>query len=197
MDLLIAMTKEEIYEHLAQVYLGKKTKDTPVKKNKFNVSPLTKTTLTLIILAVAFYSLTAFLSRRHDALKTNIIFALNNSPIRIKYNLNNPYPQIKDFSISIPKTDIAKYKNLNFSIRGLEEGYPDVVKVVLTNKRNEEAFVLISGVKLKWNDYSLPLEGFVNITDWMSVDKVSFVLEGWNVAKKKGIILIDEVCFSK
>lgn len=191
------MSKEEIYEHLAQVYLGKKTKDSYRKKNKFDIPVFAKTILTLLIFSVSFYSLTAFLSKRHEGLKSNIIFALNNSPIRIKYNLNEPYPQVKDFSISIPPTDIGKYKTLNFSIRGLEEGYPDVVKVVLKNKRNETAFTLVSGVKLKWNRYSVPLDDFQNITDWMSLDKVSFVLEGWNVAKKKGIILIDDVCFSK
>ncbi|MDD3375545.1 MAG: hypothetical protein PHY73_07495 [Candidatus Omnitrophica bacterium] len=191
------MTKEEIYEHLAQVYLGKKTKSNDQKKNKFGIPVVAKTIITLIIFSFVFYSLTAFLSRRQDGLKANIIFALNNSPIRIKYDLNEPYPQVKDFSINIPPTDMSKYKTLNFSIRGLEEGYPDVVKVVLKNKRSETAFTLVSGVKLKWNQYSVPLEEFKNITDWMSLDKVSFVLEGWNVAKKKGIILIDDVCFSK
>ncbi len=191
------MTKEEIYEHLAQVYLGKQIKESVQKKKKFVAPVYMKTVLTLLVFGLVFYSLTAFLSHRKEDLKSNIIFALNNSPIRVKYNLKQPYPQVTDFSIKIPQVNIDKYKALSFSIRGLEEGYPDVVKIVLKNKRNEISFFHIQGVKLKWNRYNIPFSEFHNITDWMSLDEVSFVLEGWNVAKKKGIILIDDVCFSK
>ena len=191
------MTKEEIYEHLAQVYLGKKTPEKKFIEKKVNPRAVGKIVLTFLAVGVIFYSLTAFLSHRQEFLKSNIIFALNNSPIRIKYNLNTPYPQVKNFSLSIPKTNITKYKTLNFSIRGLEEGYPGVVKVVMKNKRNEISFTHVDGVKLKWKKFSVPLSDFENITDWMSVTEVSFVLEAWNSIKKKGIMLIDDICFSK
>lgn len=193
----LKMDKEEIYEHLAQVYLGKKAQDKPYIKKKFSVAKHAKVILTLIAVCMIFYSLTAFLSRRHD-FKASIIFALNNSPIRVKYDLNDPFPQVKDFSIAIPPTaDIARYKNLNFSIRGLEEGYPDVVRIVLKNKKNETAFQYIKDVNLKWQQASIRLEDFSGISDWSTLSEVSFVLEGWNVKKKKGIILIDDICFSK
>ena len=148
--------------------------------------------------AVAFYTLTAFLSRRDDGLKTNILFALNNSPIRVKYDLNEPFPQVKDFSIAIPSTtDISRYKSLNFSIRGLEEGYPDVIRVVLKTKRNETSFQYVDDVNLKWKHHTIALADFSQITDLSTLSEVSFVLEAWNVKKKKGIILIDDICFSK
>jgi len=182
------MTKEEIYEHLAQVYLGKKTPEKKLSKKKATFKTFGKIFLAFFAVGVVFYSLTAFLSKRQELLKNNIIFALNNSPIRIKYNLNAPYPQVENFSLTIPKTDIAKYKTLNFSIRGLEEGYPGTVKVVVKNKRNELSFTYVDGVQLRWEKFSIPLSEFENITDWMSVTEVSFVLEAWNATKKKGII---------
>lgn len=193
----LKMDKEEIYEHLAQVYLGKKSQDKPQSKKHFRFPQQARIILMFLAGCVVFYSLTAFLSRRHD-FKASIIFALNNSPIRVKYDLNDPFPQVKDFSITIPPTaDIAKYKSLNFSIRGLEEGYPDVVRVVLTNTKNETAFQYIDQVNLKWKHATIPLEDFSGITDLSTLSEVSFVLEGWNVKKKKGIILIDDICFSK
>ncbi|MDP8266466.1 MAG: hypothetical protein P9M07_05910 [Candidatus Aceula meridiana] len=190
-------SKEEIYEHLAQVYLGKRTPEKKIVEKRITSKAVGRIVLAFLSVGVIFYSLTAFLSHRKELLKSNVIFALNNSPIRIKYNLNSPYPQVKNFSFSIPKMNVAKYKTLNFSIRGLEEGYPGVVKVVLKNKRNEVSFTHVDGVQLKWKKFSVPLNDFRNITDWMSVTEVSFVLEAWNVVKEKGIILIDDVCFSK
>ena len=192
------MTKEEIYEHLAQVYIGKKTNDKrTLRKKRLKLPRETRVLLTLLIVGLAFYTLTAFLSRRNDDLKSSIIFALSNAPIRIKYDLNPPFPQIKDFSISIPQVDIGKYRSLNFSIRGLEEGYPNIVKVVLKNKRNETAFKYIKGVDLKWNRYTITFDELSAISDFTNLSEVNFVLEAWNVKQKRGIILIDDLCFSK
>ena len=192
------MTKEEIYEHLAQVYIGKKTNDKrTLRKKRFRLPRETRVLLTLFIVGFAFYTLTAFLSQRNDDLKSSIIFALSNAPIRVKYDLHQPFPQIKDFSIAIPQVDIGKYKSLNFSIRGLEEGYPDVVKVVLKNKRNEVAFKYIKGVNLKWKRHTITFAELSTISDFSTLSEVNFVLEAWNVKQKRGIILIDDLCFSK
>ena len=196
----LKMTKEEIYEHLAQVYLGKKSQDKKRPVQKFQLLRFAreaKVFAMILALALAFYSLTAFLSRRDEDLKARILFALNNSPIRIKYNLNEPFPQVKDFSIPISKSDIAKYKSLGFSIRGLEEGYPGIIKVVLKTKKNEMSFQYVEGINLKWRHHVLLLKDFSGISDWSSLSEVAFVLEAWNVTKKKGIILIDDICFSK
>lgn len=192
------MTKNEIYEHLAQVYLGKregfeeKKKKQPPLDYNFFVHIL----MTIVVLASVFYGLSAFLSHKSIETQKNIIFALNNSPLRIKYNLTHPYPQVSQFSIPIPKVNAAKYQSFGFSIRGMEEGYPGIVKVILKNRKNEEAFYFIEGVKLKWRKFSIPLSEFRGISDWTSLTDVSFVFEAWNTEKKKGIVLIDEICFS-
>src|SRR3989338_4011294 len=125
------MTRDEIYNHLAQVYLGKRNKTEEKKKKQFNAAWLgINLVIAVIILASSFYGLTAFLTHRAESLHSHVIFALNNGPIRFRYDLNEPYPSVKTFSLTIPKIDLTRYEQLNFSIRGLEEGHPGVIKIV-------------------------------------------------------------------
>jgi len=191
------MTKDEIYEHLASVYLGKKEKNRKRKK-RHTISGLFfgKIVLALFILVSAFYSFTAFLSSRPPELSANsVIFALNNSPIRIKYNLNDPYPQIKKFSLPLPKVDAGKYQFLSFSIRA-EEGDPGIIKIVLVNKKRETASYFLQDVDFHWKRHDIPLNELLAISDWTNLTDVSFVFEAWNVGKKRGSVLIEDICFS-
>ena len=190
------MNGDEIYNHLAQVYLGKRTKQEEEKDRQFSAWLVINIVITLIIFASSFYGLSAFLTKRGNSLQNSIIFALSNGPIRIKYNLNYPYPPIKTFSLAVPRMNAGKYKKLNFSIRGLEEGYPGIVKIVLKNKKDEASFYFVKDVRLEWENFSIPLESFNQISDWSNLSEISFVLEGWNTEKKKGIVLIENICFS-
>jgi len=190
------MTRDEIYDHLAQVYLGKKNKADRKQQRQFNAWLVINIVITVIIFASSIYGLTAFLANRGGVLQNRIIFALNNGPIRIPYNLGYPYPSIKTFSLVIPKVDMAKYSSLQFSVRGLEEGYPGIMRVELKNNKNETASVLLQDVHLEWKNFKIPFTEFKHITDWSNLAEISFILESWNAEKKKGVILIDDVCFS-
>ena len=188
--------KDEIYDHLAQVYLGKKNKVEEKRKNQFNAWLVINIVITLIIFASSFYGFTAFLTKRGASLHNNVIFALTNSPLRIIYNLDYPYPPVKTFSLAVPKMNVTKYRKLNFSIRGMEEAYPGVVKLVLKNQKNEISSYLIKDVRSDWQEYSIPFEAFAEITDWTNLTDISFIFEAWNAEKKKGAVLIDNLCFS-
>ncbi len=191
------MTRDEIYDHLAQVYLGKKTqKQEAEKKRQVNAWLVINIVITAVIFASSFYGLTAFLTSREDTFHNKVIYALSHGPIRVQYNLNYPYPPVKTFALSVPSVNASRYKNLQFSIRGLEEGYPGIVRIEIRNSRNEVASVFVENVDLDWRKLSLPLEKFQQISDWSTVSEVSFILESWNIEKKKGIVLIDDVCFS-
>ena len=194
------MTKDEIYERLAQVYLGKREEIQQVKLKKIP-SVDNKVILNVVIIAVvlisAFYGLTAFLSHKNPYSQKSIIFALNNTPLRIKYDVNEPYPQISKFSMPIPKLNASKYDHINFSIRGMEEGFPGTVKITLKNKKNEISNYFVDDVELKWQKVSIPLARFERITDWTNLTDLAFVFEAWNTEKKKGVVLIDDLCFSK
>lgn len=190
------MTRDEIYDHLAQVYLGKCDRNDDSQKRQLYVWRVMNIVITVVILASSFYGLTAFLTHRGSQWENDVIFTLNNGPIRIKYELNNPYPPVKTFSLILPNMNVLKYNKINFSIRALEDGAPGVVKIVLENRKKEIAMHFVKDVYLEWQNVSIPLDKLSGITDWTNVTKVSFVLESWNVEKKKGLILIDNVCFS-
>ncbi len=191
------MTRDEIYDHLANVYLGKRE---GVSSKKRKPKPINRSLLviniviTAVITILTVYGFTAFLTRRAD-LKSQVFYALNNDPIRIVYDLNAPYPATKIFSITIPTKDVSKYKVLNVSLRGMDRAYPGIVKVVVTNQKNEQAIYYIQNVGSAWAKASIPFEK-LNLTDWTTITDVSFVLEAWNVDFRRGTVLIDGVSFS-
>ena len=92
------MNRDEIYGHLAKVYLGKKNSVQETKKKKLNSAWLAMNiVITLLILASSFYGFTAFLNRQQIDLKNRIVYSLSNNPIRISYDLGYPYPPVKAF----------------------------------------------------------------------------------------------------
>ena len=189
------MTRDEIYDHLAQVYLGKRKEAEPRKKKHFHAWLLINILITLMIFSSVFYGLTAFLTRQ-SSLRGNVLFALHNGLVRLDYNFDEDFSPVKTLALSAPAIDASRYKNIQFSIRGKEEANPSIVKVVITNDKNETASYYIQGIDYNWQDFRIPLREFKQITDWTNLKTVSFVLESWNVEKKEGVILIDNICFS-
>jgi hypothetical protein len=190
-----SMTHDEIYDHLANVYLGKR-ESVELKKKKSPPAWLAiNIVITGIILTSVVYGFTAFLTRHDDILKSRVMYALNNSPIRLTYNVGEGYPQSKDLAISLPPVDAAKYRRLNLSLKASGGGNPGMVKVMLRNARNEEAAYYLQGIKTKWQDYSIGFEQ-LNLTDWSSIRDVSFIVEAWNTRQADGTIFIDNISFS-
>ena len=190
------MNRDDIYDHLAQVYLGKRTQKDEQKQREFNAWLIINIFITVIIFSSTFYGLTAFLTHRNSGLESRIIYTLHKGPIRFDYNLTDEFHPVKTFSLNVPPIDAAKYSKIQFSIRGKEEGTPGIVKVVVKNRRNEEASYYVQGVGLNWQEFKIPFDEFKQITDWSDLTDISFVLESWNVEDQKGLILIDNVCFT-
>jgi hypothetical protein len=190
------MTRDEIYEHLAKVYLGKRESVAETKKKKaVNKSWMViNITITAVIVISTVYGFTAFLTRRGE-LQNQVFYALNNSPLRVQYDLNAPYPSAKTFAINLPGKDATKYSKLNLSIRGMNGAYPGIVKLIVSNAKNEKATYYIQGVEADWKKVAIPFAK-LNLTDWSTVKEVSFVLEAWNVDFRRGTVIIDEVSFS-
>ena len=189
------MTRDEIYDHLAQVYLGKRKESEASKRKHFHAWLLINVLITLMIFSSVFYGLTAFLTRQ-SSLRGNVLFALHNGLVRLDYNFDKDFSPVKTLALSTPAIDASRYKSLQFSIRAREKGNPSIVKVVIENDKNEVSVYYIQGIDYAWQDFRIPLHEFKQITDWTNLKNVSFVLESWNVAKKEGIILIDNICFS-
>ena len=190
------MTRDDIYDHLAQVYLGKRSKDETKTNRQFNAWLVINVFITIIIFSSAFYGLTAFLTHNNSSLRDRVVFSLHNGPVRIAYNLTDDFAPVKMFTLDVPSMDASHYGAIRFTIRGKEEGVPGVVRIMVKNQRNEEASYYIQGVSLEWQEFNIPFDEFKQITDWSTVTGVSFLLESWNVDHKKGLILIDNLRFS-
>ncbi len=190
------MTRDEIYDHLAKVYLGKREGVSTQKQQKqTNHSWMViNIVITAVIVISTVYGFTAFLTRR-VATHNQVFYALNNNPIRMAYDLNDPFPATKTFALSVPAGDASKYSRLNLSIRGMNGAYPGIVKLVVANAKNEKATYYVQNVGADWQKVSIPLEK-LNLTDWTTVRQVAFVLEAWNVDFRKGTVLIEDVSFS-
>jgi hypothetical protein len=190
------MTRDEIYDHLAKVYLGKREGIESIKPKKQPPSWLViNLVITVFILASVFWGLTAFLTQRNDLLKSRVIFTLTNSPIRLSYNVGEGMPQVKALSIAVPSVDVQKFKRMNVSLRGLKDGNPKVLKIILTNTKEETAVYYLQDLNPRWREYSLAFDD-LNLTDWEALRDISFVVEAWNADKPSGTVLIDNISFS-
>jgi len=191
------MTKDEIYEHLAKVYLGKREVQLKPKKKPHYYFPFAARLLvTILILVSAFYGFSAFYSKKETSLNNQTIFQLNTGLIRMKYDLSDPYPKVKQFSLTIPAGDLSSFSQLNFSLRGTKDGSPGIVKIVLRNQKNEMAYYFARHIDYQWKTFHVSFNDFKGISDWSNLKDVSFVLEEWNLEDEKGSILIDNVNFS-
>ncbi|MBF0479233.1 MAG: hypothetical protein HQL26_07090 [Candidatus Omnitrophica bacterium] len=190
------MDKDEIYDHLAQVYLGKRknsAQNNRRQKREFGAWLLINILITVLIFSGVFYGLTAFLANRD--LKSNVVYFLHNGSIRLAYDFTNPVVPSQIFTLNVRGVDANKFGSLKFSVRA-KEGRPGIVKVVVHNERGEEAYYYVQSVGAKWQEETIPLSQFRTISDWSTLKNVSFVLESWNVDDKRGSVLIDNLCFS-
>lgn len=191
------MTRDEIYDHLAQVYLGKREGSENKKtKEKFNAWLLINIFITVIIFSSAFYGLTAFFTHNDTYLNDHVIYSLYRGTATMEYRFTDDAPSVKTFAVKTPGLDASKFGSLKFSIRAREEGTPGIIKVMVKNRLGEEASFYVRGINYKWQDFEIPFYEFSNITDWSALTDVTFVLEAWNVDKRKGLILIDNIEFS-
>lgn len=188
--------REDIYDHLAQVYLGKRKEVDEKKKRQFNAWLSINVAIAAIILASSFYGLSAFLTQKTSLLKKQIIYTLNNGTISFDYNFKHSFSPTQSFVLTIPSIDAGKYGNIAFAIRSREGVGPGVVKLVIKNKKNETAAYYVQGISRSWQQVRIPLAEFKEISDWTNLRDISFVVESWNVDGDQGVVLIDDVYFS-
>ena len=126
------MTRDEIYDHLAQVYLGKRKKAEKKKKLQFNAWLLINILITGIIFSSAFYGLTAFLKHRSSFFESKIVYSLHHGRIFLEYNFKKDLSPVKTFALTVPEIDANQYKSLQFSLRAKEEERKKILSSVIT-----------------------------------------------------------------
>jgi len=189
------MTREEVYEHLANVYLGKKKNN---KKNYNLIKILLIVNLMAIILIPSIYFIKinrTIAAQKQKKQEESVSLALNYYPLRLVYNFQDDSPQVKNFSLYLPKVNVKKYNSLVFSVRGYRSSLPRIIKISLENKKREKSVYYFEGITTKWQKVTIPLSEFKKITDWSNITKLSFIVEAWNNDQDKCSVLIDDVHF--
>lgn len=186
------MTREEIYEHLAKVYLGKRKIK---KKNNNFIKILLLVNLIAVVLLPSFYLIKNKKSDIISKQEQSFALSLNYYPLRLVYNFKEGSPQVENFSLYFPNINIEDYGALKFSIRGSGYNSPRILKVSLENKKKEKSAYYFEGITNKWQKIIIPLSEFPQITDWTNITTLSFIIEAWNTDNQNGSVLIDDVSF--
>lgn len=189
------MTREEIYEHLANVYLGKRENH---KKNHKLIKILLLVNLIAVMLLPSFYLIKnkeIILANGQKGQEQSFALALNYYPLRLVYNFKENSPQVENFSLYFPELNVESYQALVFSIRGIKNSSPRKLKICLENKKKEQSAYYLDDIRTRWQKKTIPLSIFKQITDWSNITKLSFIIEAWNTDEEKGSILIDDVSF--
>ncbi|MBM3251781.1 MAG: hypothetical protein FJZ11_03260 [Candidatus Omnitrophica bacterium] len=189
------MTREEIYEHLAKVYLGKKKN----KKKNYNLTKIILfiNLILLILLPAIFFIKTnkAVIAIKQEKQEESVSLALNYYPLRLVYNFKENSPQVRNFSLYLPSINLENSDSLKFSIRGYRNGFPRIIKIALENRKKEKSVYYLDDINTKWQNITIDLSEFKEISDWTNITKLSFIIEAWNTDNNKCSVLIDDVRF--
>lgn len=190
------MNKDEIYEHLAKVYLGKKKKKKKRKNFKFYTLLFINVVSVPLILALVIGAVSSRVTKPKVKSNNSLLLALNYYPIRVNYDFTDGRPQVQDFVLNLPEVDITKYSQLEFSLKGSKKGSPKILKITLENRRREKSSYYLPDISRNWQKVNIPLSDFRELTDLSRLTKISFILEGWNQNNQSGSFLIDDLGFS-
>jgi len=188
------MDKKEIYEHLANIYLDASSKTKRRKKSK-KYFPFLQSGLLFGIIIIATLSLAQFtrLQNNLPQKSTEIALFLQNEAVKINFNFDPAKKEI--FSLKLNNLDLTRYKNLSFAVRKINPSDTINMRVELSSRFREKSAVYFKNIPSAWQEYSLKLSEFKDISNWSEMDNLSFIIEEWNVRGKKGIVFIDDVKF--
>jgi hypothetical protein len=190
------MENKDIYEHLAKIYL-----DTPLRKQqriKERPGFFKKYVLFLIPLIVVAAAIVVFAFRnkpKNRIINSSIIQLIQNEAIKINFDFDPTKKAIYSFDLN--KLSLANFKTLEFALKKSEHRDNVSMRIEFTNSFKEKSEVYIKEVTEKWKDYKISLSDFKGINDWSQMLSLSFSVEEWNAADKKGTIYIDNVKLSR
>lgn len=187
------MEKNEVYDYLARVYFDKKTGKKKKQVLKFRYLLFLIPVIFIGIIAYVFfgYSVKEFTPKKHS-----LYLATGNELIKISFNFSGPSLRKEGYVFSLNNLNASKFKNFNFESRHLASKNLIRLRIEVESSFKEIATAYISGITDKWHEYSISLDEFKGITSWVSLSKISFIVEEWNTDKKDDIVYIDNVRFT-
>ncbi|MCX5706174.1 MAG: hypothetical protein NTW13_00615 [Candidatus Omnitrophica bacterium] len=183
------MDKKEIYEHLAKIYLDASAK----KKKRHKAYPgILKN---LFIIGIFFIigisgALFSLISKSKNTNSETALF-IQIDPTKINFNFDPAKKEV--YTINLNHLNLSRFKTLGFSVKNALPRNPVTLRIEFTNVFKEKSEVYLKEVPGKWLDFKISLAKFYNINDWSELERLSFIVEQWNVKEKKGVVYIDNV----
>lgn len=118
--------------------------------------------------------------------------------LRLDYDVDSPNPAYNGMRMDLNFFNAASYKRLNFYIKGdPQKGYPGRIKIELIGLDKRPSPHVFEGVTNEWQLISVPLNEFMLIRDWTTLEKFVVVFADITNDPKTGAIYIDHVHFSR
>ncbi|MFH1508525.1 MAG: hypothetical protein ABIG46_08915 [Candidatus Omnitrophota bacterium] len=189
------MNKQDIYEHLANVYLDNSLK----KKNEVVSPPKTKykylypSFILIILLALSLYFTIAQV--RSNPINTESTYVLLSDSVKVGFKFDPGKKQI--YAINLNGLNLSKYKYLGVSLRKSDLKDNVSVRTEFVNSFKEKSELYLKNIPFRWKAYRILMDDFKGITDWTDMLNLAFILEEWNVENKSGALYIDNVVLLK
>lgn len=179
-------TKQDIYEHLAEIYLDAsyKTKKNS-KAHQWRVKDFFALGLAIISVPT-IYLVTAI----NKPATTNSALVLASNVVKVQ-----------KYSINLDRRDLSRYRSLAFSVRKDGDHKKAVsLRVKLTSGQKEKSEIYLKPISYKWYDYAIDLRDFSNIADWSKMLNLSFTVEEMHPnagegTGAEGLVYLDNVRF--
>jgi len=186
------MEKQDIYEHLAEIYL-----DASLTKKKkprgWTIKSIAGWAAAAVVIGLVF--LTFSVPHKKPPVSENALLLSSNNPVKINYNFT---PGSKELSsLFLNNLNLHTFKSLAFAARSdAPSGSMPAIAVEIENKTGEKTLVYVRDAGRKWQQYVIPFSDFKPaISDWTQVKSLSFIVEEWNSPRKKGVVYIDNIRF--
>jgi len=183
------MDKKDIYEHLAKIYLDASSK----KKKRNKAYPKLFKNLFMVSLFIVIGLTTTLFSSlfKQRSLDSETALILQNGPAKINFNFD---PAKKEtYTLNLNRLNLTHSKILAFSARNMNPKDKVTLRVEFNNAFKEKSEIYVRNTPAKWQDFKIALSEFKNISDWSEITGLTFAVEEWNVAQRKGIVYIDNV----
>lgn len=118
--------------------------------------------------------------------------------MKLDYSVDSPNPAYNGFWMMLPNLDVTKYDTLSFWVKGdSNTGYTTVLKIEIKNANKQVGRYYVSNISDQWKEISIPLSELRGLIDRTSLTEFVVVFEDRMATKKKGVIYIDDIKFTR
>lgn len=118
--------------------------------------------------------------------------------MKLDYSVDSPNPAYNGFWMMLPNLDASKYDTVNLWVKGdPQAGFTTVFKIEIKNANRQVGRYYVSNVSDQWQQVSIPLAEFKGLIDKTNLTEFVIVFEDRMATKKKGVVYIDDITFTK